>query len=177
MLYICCHACPPLPAALVLEMTEFFHVAPARLQQGQIVRPGTWGQTLRKWQKGGQTFTNHSEAYVLVWEVALEAVRRAVKPGAPSRLDCVFACPSQSEAITFRDRFRPSHQIYSVSVASGVSAFIADYDVITNSIDGPFVDTFVDQAFRYWTATPVGMREVLIGGEVTVAEVLDRHQR
>src|SRR5262249_49474782 len=148
-------------------MIEFFHVASAGLQQGQIVRPGSWGRFLRRWEKDGQTFTNHSEAYVLVWEVALEAVRRAVKPDAPSRLDCVFACRSQNEAVTFRNRFRPSHQIYSINVASGISTCIADYDVITNSINGAFVDTFVDQAFRYGTAPPVGMREVLIGGEGT----------
>jgi len=123
---------------------------------------------MRRWQKGGQAFNNHQEAYVLVWEVALEAARRSVIPTAPSRLDCVFACCSQVDAISFRNQFRPNHQVYSVDVAPGISTFIADYDVITNSISGPFVDTFVDQAFRYWTVSPVGMREVLIGGSVTV---------
>jgi hypothetical protein len=136
--------------------------------RGNLVQPGRWGQCVRQWQKGGQTFNNHKEAYILIWEVALEAVRQAVIPAAPSRLDCVFGCATHGDAVTFRDRFRPGYQVYAIEVASGLSMFIADYDVITNSISGAFVDTFVAQAFRYWTAAPVGMREVLIGGPVTI---------
>lgn len=149
-------------------MTEFLHVAPAGLQRGHVVQPGWWGRCSRQWQKGGQTFTNHQDAYILVWEVALETARRTLRPNAPSRLNCVFACCSQSEAVIFRDRFRPNNQVNSIEVGSNVSQFVADYDVITNSIDGPFVDTFVDQALHYWTKPPAGMREVLIGGPVTV---------
>lgn len=62
-------------------MTEFFHVAPAGLQRGHVVEPWGWGRRLRQWRKGGQTFTNHQEAYVLVWEVALEAVRQDAAQG------------------------------------------------------------------------------------------------
>jgi hypothetical protein len=105
---------------------------------------------------------------MLLWEVALEAVRQVVAAPEPSRLDCVFACRSQADAIAFRNRFRSSQQIYLIDVAPGVRTFVADYDVITNSIDGPFVDTFVGEAFRYWTQKPVGMPEVLIGGPATV---------
>jgi hypothetical protein len=132
------------------------------------IEPGQWGQCVRQWQKGGPTFANHQDAYTLLWEVALEAIRQAVMPAAPSRLACVFGCCSHTDAVMFRDRFRPGYQVYSVEVATGVPTFIADYDVVTNSVSGPFVDTFVGQAFRYWAVTPVGMREVLIGGPATV---------
>jgi hypothetical protein len=149
-------------------MPTFFHVAPAGLAAGTVLQQGRWGQFIRQWQKGGTTFNNHAEAYVLLWEVALEAVRQAVAPTEPSRLNCIFACSSHADAIAFRDRFRTTQQIYPIDVSPGIPTFIADYDVITDSIAGPFVETFVNQAFRYWTQKPVGVREILIGGSATV---------
>jgi hypothetical protein len=148
-------------------MPTYFHVGPRGLQQGQVIQPGAWGRRVRNWKKGGATFNGHAEAYILIWEVALEAVRRAIANNQPSRLDCVFGCLTRSDAIQFQTR-RPGHQIYQIDAAATVPTFIADYDVITNSINGPFVDTFVAQAFRYWSVPPVGMREVLIGGPATV---------
>jgi hypothetical protein len=149
-------------------MPTFFHVAPTGLAAGTILQPGSWGRHIRQWEKGGATFNNHAEAYILLWEVALEAVRQSIAPAEPSRLDCVFACGSQADAIAFRDRFRPTQKVYPIEVSTGTRTFVADYDVITNSIAGPFVDTFVGQAFRYWTQRPVGMPEILISGPATV---------
>src|SRR6266478_2339306 len=59
-------------------MPIYFHVAPPGLLPGHIIQPGTWGQKMRIYGKGGQTFSDHSSAYDLIWEIVLEATRRAL---------------------------------------------------------------------------------------------------
>jgi Protein of unknown function (DUF2441) len=156
------------PPGKLSEMPTFFHVAPAGLAAGTVLQPGVWGRHIRQWERGGAIFNNHAEAYILLWEVVLEAVRQSIAPDVPSRLDCVFACRSQADAIAFRNRFRSTQKIYSIEVATGIPTFVADYEVIANSIAGPLVDSFVGQALRYWTQKPEGMQEILIGGPAIV---------
>jgi hypothetical protein len=150
-------------------MAIFFHVGPpstsTSLKSGDLVLPGSWGQKQRTSKKGGPTFGTYEEAYVLIREIALETARAN---NLPSRLDCVFACCTHNDTTSFRDRFRPNHQVHLIEPDPGFATFVADYDVITNSIEGAFVDTFVGQAIRYWTVPPVGRREVLIGGPALV---------
>jgi hypothetical protein len=63
--------------------------------------------------------------------------------------------------------------VYEVEKADSVSpTFMADYDLITDSGDAPFVDTWADRSIRYWTAKPEGIAEVLIGGEVRVVQAV-----
>jgi hypothetical protein len=123
---------------------------------------------MRVWKKGGSTFATHQEAYVLTWEVILEATRRCLAPAAPSRLDCVFAFQKEADARAFRDRFRSNQQVYKIKPAPGAPMHFADYSLITNGQSGSFVDTFVAQALEYWTTPPVAICEVLIGGPATV---------
>jgi hypothetical protein len=157
-------------------MPIYFHVAPPGLLPGHIIQPGTWGQKMRIYGKGGQTFSDHSSAYDLIWEIVLEATRRALAPTAPSRLDCVFGCCSEADALAFRDKVRPGHQVYQIQVSPEIGTYVADFDAITNLPGGPFVDMFVEQARRYWTSSPVGTCEALIGGSAVIASPNKRRQ-
>lgn len=51
---------------------------------------------------------------------------------------------------------------------------IADFEAITTTILGKsFLDTFVDAALIYWTgARHSTLREVIVGGEVTIVAKL-----
>jgi hypothetical protein len=149
-------------------MPTFFHVSLMPLIAGQVLGPGQWGHTSRRFSKGGQPLSDVRDAFILIWETTLEAVRREVKPDAPSRLECVFACETVQEATAFRDHFRQGAQIYRVEVIGSPDTHRGDYDLITGSGTAPFIDHIAERARRYWTDQAIGMPELLIGGSVTV---------
>jgi hypothetical protein len=74
-------------------------------------------------------------------------------------------------AASFRARFRTNATVYEIEPVSAASpTFTADYDLITDAGDEPFVDTWVERSIRYWTSAPKGIAEVLIGGDVRVVQ-------
>jgi hypothetical protein len=146
-----------------------YHVSLAQLAAGQVLQPGAWGRVTRRFRRKGNALTNLGDAKILAWESCLETARRTLVPKAPSRLDCVFACETLVGAASFRARFRTNaNGIEPVSAAS--PTFTADYDLITDAGDEPFVDTWVERSIRYWTSAPKGIAEVLIGGDVRVVQ-------
>jgi hypothetical protein len=88
----------------------------------------------------------------------------------------VFGCCSEADALAFRDKVRPGHQVYQIQVSPEIGTYVADFDAITNLPGGPFVDMFVEQARRYWTSSPVGTCEALIGGSAVIASPNKRRQ-
>jgi hypothetical protein len=147
----------------------FYHVSATPLAAGQILQPGAWGRTTRQFRRNGRALANINDATILAWESCLETARRVLAPKAPSRLDCIFACETTVGAASFRARFRPTATVYEIElVAAGAPTFTADYDLITDTGDEPFVDTWGDRSIRYWTSHPQGIAEVLIGGDVRV---------
>lgn len=147
----------------------FYHVTQAQLTAGQILQPGEWGRRTREFRKNGRALSDVNDGKILAWESCLETARRVLAPDSPSRLDCVFTCETLVGAASFRARFRASGgTVYEVEPASNTApTFTADYDLITDTGDAPFVDTWVDRSIRYWT-TPKGIAEVLVGGDVRV---------
>jgi hypothetical protein len=146
-----------------------YHVSSAQLVAGQILQPGAWGRTTRQFRRNGPGLTDIGDAKTLAWESCLETARRVLAPTAPSRLECVFACETLVGAATFRARFRTNATVYEVEPETSTSlSFVADYELITDAGDEPFVDTWVNAATRYWTSVPRGIAEVLIGGNVRV---------
>lgn len=109
----------------------------------------------------------------MVWEVALEAARRAYGSAGPSRLDCVFCCEDVASAKAFRDRFSQGSQIYEVEVDDATLTHVGNYDAITDMADGPTVETVQTSAASYWQDEPTGIREILVGGAVKVVAKLD----
>lgn len=110
----------------------------------------------------------------LLWEVALECVRRAVAPDAISRLDCLFACASEREARTWRDGFRPGGQIYLIEpIDAGTCIERRDYGVLIAEPGTAYAAYMPEPARRYWLEEPTGEKiELLIGGPVRVTAKL-----
>jgi len=50
--------------------------------------------------------------------------------------------------------------------------YTADYDLITDSGDEPFIDVWVERSIRYWSTRPTGIAEILIGGEVVIRKTV-----
>jgi hypothetical protein len=150
-------------------MTEYFHVAPSDLPLGELL-PGHFGRLIRAFSKEGRSLADLGDAKVLTWESCLELARRLKAPHAPSRLNCTFACFSEKDATTFRDRFRQGWAIFQVATIDEPAIHLGNYDLITVGTADPFVDYWVDRAIRYWQEAPRdgAMVEVLIGGPVTV---------
>jgi hypothetical protein len=149
--------------------TTYFHVSPVVHAAGSVVAAGNWGKATRQFGRGLRSLEVMDDAKTVTWETALELARQTLKPDAPSRLDCVFACTTETDAITFRDRFRKGAQIYEVSVSQETPIYLGDYDVITTfTADGPFLDAWVNRSILYWTSAPIGLVEVVIGGSVNI---------
>lgn len=133
------------------------------------MKPGNFGNVVRL-ARVRQTVVAADKMGTVAWESALEVARRCLKPDAPSRLDCVFATPTQNEAEQFRDRFRAAAHIFAVEVPDGTPFYFADFESITSLPTGKtFVDSYIDAAMVYWIQGTVStLRETLIGGPVTV---------
>jgi hypothetical protein len=147
---------------------RFYHVSAAGLIVGQTLLPGRWGEQARQFGRKRRALSDLNDAKTLVWETTLEAARRATAPSSVSRLECVFACSTESDAVKFRDRFRPGAAIYAVETMADCATHFGDYDLITNGTDEPFIDYWVNRALRYWVEHPTGICEVLVGGAVQV---------
>ena len=108
---------------------------------------------------------------ILAWESVLETARRAINAALPSRLNCVFACETEADAIAFRDKFRAGYSVYQIEVADSQAVYRGDYDIISRSTAGhPFIDTYVNGAITYWQNAPTGMvlAECLIEGSAKI---------
>lgn len=76
-------------------MPTYFHLCKAKLGIGSIIEPGNYGELIRI---GGY---KHAAFHR---ETVLEEVRREMAPDAPSRLDCLFAFPTELDARSFQFR-------------------------------------------------------------------------
>ena len=74
------------------------HLNMGLLAPGDIVPTGNFGRLLRELHQG---IAYNGRVYVMgmvAKEYLFEVVRRDVRPAAPSRLTCVFACPTEKDA-------------------------------------------------------------------------------
>lgn len=135
--------------------------------------PGSFGDNIRA-SRVRQAVVQIDQLNTIAWESSLEVARRCLAPTAPSRLSCIFACLTFEEAHDFRRRFRPGAFVFECSIPDNTPVHIADFEAITTTIAGKsFLDTFVDAALVYWTgAQHSTLREVIVGGEVTIVAKL-----
>jgi hypothetical protein len=157
------------------RMKKLYHVGSGVWKRGDSIAPGNWGKQSRQLGQGEgfRGYGDINNAVVIGWEVALEAARQLTAPDAPSRLDCVFCTEDIESAKAFRDRFRKGESIYEVEVEDTVSTHTGNYDALTNTPQGAFVDTNVATAKSYWTDAPTGIREILVGGSVKVSDKIE----
>ncbi|MBR1296653.1 DUF2441 domain-containing protein [Bradyrhizobium sp. AUGA SZCCT0042] len=150
-------------------MRKLYHVG-SGWKPGDSIAPGNWGKQARQFGEGNgfREYADANDAVIVGWEVALEVARQLTAPVAPSRLNCVFCTEDIESATAFRDRFRNGKSIYEVSVEDAVNMHVGNYDALTDVHQGATVDTSVATAKSYWTDTPTGIREILVGGTVKV---------
>jgi len=146
-----------------------FHVTGANWNTGDLIQPGSWGQTLRQFRPGGPVPGSWE---TVMWEVALETARRQVAPVAPSRFNCVFVCESEAFAIAFRDQYRPTAHLVQVEPTDGDQTIHrGDFMLLSGNIPGQpaYVDYMTERGIAYWTSNPApGMGEILFDGPVRV---------
>lgn len=150
-------------------MSTFFHGAPLMLAPGSIIEPGNWGRIIRTY------LPNEPITFGVAFrEATLERERISVAPQRPSRLDCVFACPTEAELRSFihgSGRFRDV--LYEVEPVGTAPLHYGDHNLPTLPPDAPYFDAFATRARLYWTApSPSQNVEVLIGGPVRVLRKL-----
>jgi hypothetical protein len=149
----------------------YYHVAPKGLPVGYIVQPGSWGGVTRQFRNSISSPRNFGDMNIVAWESVLETARRAINATLPSRLNCVFACETEADAIAFRDEFRAGSFVYQIEVAESRPVHRGNYDIISRSTAGqPFIDTYVDGAMAYWQKTPIGPVECLIDGPARIVK-------
>jgi hypothetical protein len=117
-------------------------------------------------------FANIQQAKTMIWEIGLELSRKLTAPTAPSRLDCVFCTEDIPSATTFRDRFAKGGMIYVVEVDDKANMHVCNYDALASLPQGALLDVLVAACKSYWTETPTGIREIVVGGNVTVIGIV-----
>lgn len=152
-------------------MKTAFHVTSRSYRAGDLIHPGNWGRQTRRFGAGLEPIPPDSGAIILLWEIALESVRRSVAERLPSRLDCVFACETEEHAALFRNQYRSGAAIVKIDYSYSTPIHIGDFGLISRVGNaGPYVDFMIEHALRYWTNTPSGLSEILIGGPVQVVD-------
>jgi uncharacterized protein DUF2441 len=157
------------------RMRKLYHVGSGGWKPGDSIAPGNWGEQSRQLGKGEgfRGYGDVNNAVIIGWEIALEVARLLTSPDAPSRLNCVFCTEDIESAKAFRDRFRKGENIYEVEVEDTVNTHTGNYDALTDTPQGAFVDTSVATAKSYWTDVPTGIREILVGGTVKVSAKIE----
>lgn len=109
-------------------------------------------------------------------ELAFEAVRRRVAPGAPSRLTCVFTFADPFEALAFGERTAGAYMVCRATVPEGTTWWMADMDLFEIQYFPPNEEDVI-QAYRnaesaaqnYWHGDQeLHMAEILVGGSIVL---------
>jgi hypothetical protein len=145
----------------------YFHCAPVGLEPGSIIRPGNWGRILLLYEQ-----TNNSLNINAIREVTFELARLAYAPNKPSRLECIFAVLSLSEAITFRNTYQKTNLIYEVvPVVDQFKTHLGDYVLAVKPHPIRYFQNMLDMARDYWMVSPQANVEILFDCPVRVVAV------
>ncbi len=144
-------------------MTIYYHVSTTQHPVGFVIQPGRFGGL----------FTNApatvQDGFVMTWEATLETARRVISPNAVSRLHCVFGCQDIAGAQTFQ-KYRPNSFVHEVEVPDDTPIHLGNFDLISYSQSGSYIERWASNSISYWQDKPKGMIEVLIGGAATVVK-------
>lgn len=108
-----------------------------------------------------------------MWEVALETARLHLAPNAPSRLDCIFACPTLEGAKRFRDQYRAGSRIFAALPLNATSrVFVGDFDLLDTGNDA-YVDAMTTKATKYWTSSERKEPELLVSDGLLITREVE----
>lgn len=152
-------------------MSRLFHVAPQGYEVGIFIAPGRWGANMRAISPANARQFDLGIQWNLMWEIALESARLRLAPDKPSRLHCVFACPTFEGAAAFRNMHRKGCAIYEVSPQAGSPIHAGDFDLL-NCGGEPLITAMLANSGIYWSDRPPTSPEMVIGGIVKVTAVV-----
>jgi Protein of unknown function (DUF2441) len=145
--------------------------APVELSVGSIIQPGNWGRIINLYeaQPGAGLPTN------VFREALMEFARQIHNPTKPSRLACVFACPTLQGAIEFRNKHQKTNLIYEVKpLDPNMPSHLGDYGLAIAQYPPRYFQAMFDQARDYWIVPPAANQEVLLGCGVEIVSLADR---
>ena len=145
---------------------KFYHCAPIPLSNGSVIEPGNWGRIIRTYE-----VTNGQIASNAIREALFETVRVRVAELKPSRLACVFCCPTMEAAISYRDSYATTNLVYGVEPTDDrFRQHIGDYKLAVEPYEGRYFDRMIGVCEEYWQDGPVTHPEILISCSVKVVE-------
>jgi hypothetical protein len=161
---------------------NLFHFAPQTLGPGSIIEPGNFGRLLYRKHFIVADNNNPAGAYVghlVARELAFELVRRDSFFDLPSRMSCVFCCPTVEDAKLFagyanRDGGNVLHEVEPVDDRAPLHrGYISHCDY---TIGAAFLEDASMRAKLYWSAQvgdPAKGQETLVGCAVRVIRAVN----
>jgi hypothetical protein len=144
-------------ASEAARVVAIIHFNRLTLAAGDVIQSGSFGRLLRELHQGvfvnGRIFVMGMLAREYLWEV----VRRDLKPSAPSRLNCVFACPTEEDARLYLVENNPGNHLrgYEVEPLETTSAtHVAALSHCTMSAGSSFIDQMEAKGRLYWDGAP-----------------------
>ena len=91
----------------------------------------------------------------------------------PSRLNCVFACPTYEQAIEYRKLTnKNTENIYEVEpIGTNVPIHLGDYGKVSPA--DKYLESIEECARNYWKGVEIILPEVVIGSPVKVIRKID----
>jgi Protein of unknown function (DUF2441) len=133
------------------------HLNHLQLAAGDVIPVGNFGRLLRELHHGvninGRVFVLGMVAREYIFELA----RRELRPSAPSRLTCAFACPTEEDARLYAVENNKDNKMrfYEVEPTDGsASTHKAAISHCTMVSDVGFIDLMEPKAKLYWQGNP-----------------------
>lgn len=141
----------------------YFHCTSVPLAPGSIINPGGWGRAHRYFN-----VNNHVGA---AYEGLFEAIRMREFSTKPSRLAGIFSCPTEADAITYRDQHKKLGSIYEVELTDPTCPIHkGDYSIAVRQVAG--IDGIENLAREYWSAANVIHPEILTTSPLRVIRLV-----
>ena len=141
------------------DQVRYFHCAPMNLGIGSIIQPGNWGRIIRTMYAA----PNDNSIPWTYREAVFEYARMVHAPEKISRLNCLFALQTMSDAIKFRETEQITNIIYEIEPIGDTNNFhIADYKLLNFPKVGQYFDSVFDAARLYWLGENIQHAEVLL---------------
>jgi hypothetical protein len=150
------------------SMTIYYHCAPIRLGAGSIIEAGNWGRLIKTIYKAGE----NDGTSKIIFELAFEAMRVSINPNLPSRLSCLFCCPTLEDAQSFRSSHAPLTIIHRVRKTDPEAAVHHTNWSLWGLGTGANYEASESRIRSYWTDAPTQNIEVLVDCSVEVIEAL-----
>jgi len=111
-------------------------------------------------------------------EVVTEMIRLESFPMLPSRFECLYGVENLDDLIVWKELFESYNRVILqiVKLETTGPIFKGNASLLPNLEDSSFLEK-IDQAKEYWSSpTDSLLSEVLIGGEITVTEIVKDFQ-